>query len=95
MRLIWNVFGGLLRSDRRKGNAKRREDVIRVKLALLAGVCAGAIIAARLNDWPANVQVQVLGGDTLGVVFASDSDEFSNVQLIGPAQFVFEGTAMV
>jgi hypothetical protein len=41
------------------------------------------------------VQVQVLGGDTLGVVFASDSDEFSNVQLTGPAQFVFEGTAMV
>ena len=64
-------------------------------LACGTGVCASAILAARLNDWPANVQVQVLGGDTLGVAFESDGDEFSNVQLTGPAQFVFEGTVMV
>ena len=64
-------------------------------LACGTGVCASAILAARLNDWPANVQVQVLGGDTLGVAFESDGDEFSNVQLTGPAQFVFEGTATV
>ena len=64
-------------------------------LACGTGVCASAIIAAQLNDWPADVQVTVLGGDTLQVAFESDSENFSNVQLTGPAQFVFEGTVAV
>ena len=64
-------------------------------LACGTGVCASAILAAQLNDWPANVQVTVLGGDTLQVAFENDGDNFSNVQLTGPAQFVFEGTMAV
>jgi len=64
-------------------------------LACGTGVCASAILAAQLNDWPADVQVTVLGGDTLSVDFESDSEKFSNVQLTGPAQFVFEGTMAV
>jgi diaminopimelate epimerase len=64
-------------------------------LACGTGVCASAILTAQLNDWPADVQVQVLGGDTLGVAFDTDGENFSQVQLTGPAQFVFEGTVAV
>ena len=64
-------------------------------LACGTGVCASAIFAAQLNDWPADVQVTVLGGDTLQVAFESDGENFFNVQLAGPAQFVYEGTVVV
>jgi diaminopimelate epimerase len=64
-------------------------------LACGTGVCASAILAAHLNGWPADVQVTVLGGDTLGVAFDIDGENFSKVQLTGPAQFVYEGTVVV
>ena len=64
-------------------------------LACGTGVCASAMVASRLNDWPSPVKVEVLGGDTLAVAFEPDGDEFSKVQLTGPAEFVFEGTVIV
>ena len=64
-------------------------------LACGTGVCASAMVAARLNDWPSPVRVDVLGGDTLAVAFASKGDEFSQVQLTGPAEFAFEGTVEI
>ncbi len=64
-------------------------------LACGTGVSASGIIAAELNNWPPNVQVQVLGGDTLGVAFERNGEAISNVQLTGPAQFVFEGTVQI
>ncbi len=64
-------------------------------LACGTGVCASAMVSARLNDWPSPVKVEVLGDDTLAVAFASEGDEFSQVQLTGPAEFVFEGTVEI
>jgi diaminopimelate epimerase len=64
-------------------------------LACGTGVCASAMVAARLNHWPSPVKVEVLGGDTLTMAFHRDDDGFSNVQLTGPAEFVFEGTVTV
>jgi diaminopimelate epimerase len=64
-------------------------------LACGTGVCASAMVAARLNDWPSPVKVEVLGGDTLAVAFASGGDEFSQVQLTGPAEIAFEGTVEI
>jgi diaminopimelate epimerase len=64
-------------------------------LACGTGVCASAMVAARLNDWPSPVRVTVLGGDTLAVAFVSKGDGFSGIQLTGPAEFVFEGTVTV
>ena len=49
------------------------------------------MISAHLNNWPSPVKVDVLGGDQLEVGFLRDGDVFSAVQLIGPADFVFEG----
>ncbi|MBT4228320.1 MAG: diaminopimelate epimerase, partial [Verrucomicrobia bacterium] len=37
------------------------------------------------------VRVRVLGGDDLGVAFEPAGDSFANVQLTGPAEFVFSG----
>ena len=52
--------------------------------------CQG-MISANLNNWPSPVKVDVLGGDQLEVGFMREGDCFSAVQLIGPADFVFEG----
>ncbi|HCU87283.1 MAG TPA: diaminopimelate epimerase, partial [Verrucomicrobiales bacterium] len=64
-------------------------------LACGTGVSASAMIAARLNDWPSPISVDVLGADTLGVAFEVEGETFSNVRLTGPAVFVFEGTIAV
>jgi diaminopimelate epimerase len=37
------------------------------------------------------VSVRVLGGDDLAVAFERDGDVFTNVQLTGPAEFVYSG----
>ena len=60
-------------------------------LACGTGVSAAALVTARLHDCSSPVRVRVLGGDDLGVAFESDGDSFANVQLTGPAEFVFSG----
>ena len=64
-------------------------------LACGTGVTAGGLIAAHMNDWPSPVNVDVLGGDTLSVAFEWMGDEFTNVLLTGPAEFVYEGSVEV
>ena len=60
-------------------------------LACGTGVSACGMISANLNNWSSPVKVDVLGGDQLEVGFLREGNCFSAVQLIGPADFVFEG----
>ncbi len=60
-------------------------------LACGTGVTASALVAARLNRFASPVKVQVQGGEELEVGFDQEGDSFSNVQLTGPAEFVFDG----
>ena len=57
-------------------------------LACGTGVTAAAMIAARMHDYVPPIKVDVLGGDTLEVLFDED---LHNVRLTGPAEFVYEG----
>jgi diaminopimelate epimerase len=60
-------------------------------LACGTGVTASAIISARVHQFQAPVRVQVQGGDQLEVSFKDAGDTITDVQLTGPAEFVFEG----
>jgi diaminopimelate epimerase len=60
-------------------------------LACGTGVTASAVVAARVHGFASPVKVRVQGGDQLEVSFARPGDEFSDVKLTGPAEFVFEG----
>lgn len=60
-------------------------------LACGTGVTASAIIAAELHQLRAPIPVQVLSGETLEVNFDKSGQEFANVTLSGPADFVFDG----
>jgi diaminopimelate epimerase len=60
-------------------------------LACGTGVTASALIAARAHRFESPVKVQVQGGDELEVSFQEKAGRFFDVQLSGPAQFVFEG----
>jgi diaminopimelate epimerase len=60
-------------------------------LACGTGVTASALIAARLNAFRSPVAVQVEGGDKLEVSFQEGAGQYQDVQLTGPAEFVFEG----
>jgi diaminopimelate epimerase len=60
-------------------------------LACGTGVAASALITARVHRFTSPVKVQVQGGDWLEVGFKANGEEFSDVQLTGPAVFVFEG----
>ncbi len=60
-------------------------------LACGTGVCASAMISARVHGFRSPVKVQVQGGDTLEVSFTDSGDGFDNVRLSGPADFVFTG----
>ena len=60
-------------------------------LACGTGVTASALSAARRHGFASPVQVRVQGGDTLEVRFDIAGDEFRDVRLTGPADFVFEG----
>ncbi len=60
-------------------------------LACGTGVCASAMISARVHQFSSPVKVQVQGGDTLEVSFQQAGGEFDNVRLSGPADFVFTG----
>lgn len=61
-------------------------------LACGTGVVASALIFAATNKSDGPIDVLVRGGDTLQVAFDSNGDQFSNVTLTGPADFVFDGT---
>ena len=60
-------------------------------LACGTGVTASALIASRVHGFTSPVQVTVQGGETLEVAFREQAGEFFDVQLTGPAEFVFEG----
>ena len=60
-------------------------------LACGTGVCASAMISARIHQFASPVKVQVQGGDTLEVSFKDNGGDFDEVRLSGPADFVFEG----
>ena len=60
-------------------------------LACGTGVTASALIASRVHKFGSPVRVQVQGGDQLEVSFKENNGDFSDVQLSGPAEFVFEG----
>ncbi len=60
-------------------------------LACGTGVTASALVSAKLHGFTSPVAVQVQGGDLLEVAFTSHGDDFTDVRLTGPAEFVFEG----
>jgi diaminopimelate epimerase len=60
-------------------------------LACGTGVTASALIAAELRSFPSPIQVQVQSGDMLEISFDRADGQFANVDLAGPAEFVFEG----
>jgi diaminopimelate epimerase len=60
-------------------------------LACGTGVTASALIAARINSFPSPIAVRVQSGEELSVSFKEEGGAFADVQLNGPAEFVFEG----
>jgi diaminopimelate epimerase len=61
-------------------------------LACGTGVVASALIFAATQTAKAPIGVLVRGGNELSVGFTKSGDQFRNVTLTGPAEFVFEGT---
>jgi diaminopimelate epimerase len=61
-------------------------------LACGTGIVASALIFAAREDCHDPVSVLARGGDELQVGFERNRDQFRNVTLTGPAEFVFEGT---
>jgi diaminopimelate epimerase len=61
-------------------------------LACGTGVVASALIYAATKELEGPITVLVRGGNELEVGFDRDGDQFRNVTLTGPADFVFEGT---
>lgn len=61
-------------------------------LACGTGVVASALIFAALKNVNGPIGVLVRGGNELQVGFDRSGDQFKNVTLTGPADFVFEGT---
>ena len=64
-------------------------------LACGTGVVASALIFAACEKINGPVGVLVRGGDELQVDFERSGEQFKNVTLTGPAEFVFEGTVEV
>jgi diaminopimelate epimerase len=60
-------------------------------LACGTGMTACALIHHLLTGAASPVKVDVAGGDTLEIGFVADGQQFTNVTLSGPADFVFEG----
>jgi diaminopimelate epimerase len=61
-------------------------------LACGTGVVASALIFAAVKNVSGPIGVLVRGGNELQVGFDRSGDQFQNVTLTGPADFVFEGT---
>jgi diaminopimelate epimerase len=64
-------------------------------LACGTGVVASALIFATTENLDGPITVLVRGGDELQVAFQKAGNQFKNVTLTGPAEFVFEGTIEV
>ena len=64
-------------------------------LACGTGMVACALIHHELNGATSPVSVKVRGGDTLQIGFEKQGDAYSNVTLLGPADFVFAGELAV
>ncbi|QQL46396.1 diaminopimelate epimerase [Sulfuriroseicoccus oceanibius] len=65
-------------------------------LACGTGVVANALVHHQLTGAASPIAVDVQGGDTLKVEFEKDADgNYRNVKLIGPADFVFDGTISI
>jgi len=60
-------------------------------LACGTGMVACAIVHNQLTETPPPINVRVAGGDDLQVDFQRDGDNYSQVTLTGPADFVFDG----
>ena len=60
-------------------------------LACGTGVVASALIYAAVQRVDGPIGVLVRGGSELQVDFEREGDQFKNVTLTGPAEFVFEG----
>jgi diaminopimelate epimerase len=56
---------------------------------------ACALIHHEINGATAPVAVKVKGGETLQIGFKKQGDVYSDVTLLGPADFVFEGKVEV
>jgi diaminopimelate epimerase len=61
-------------------------------LACGTGVVASALVFAAVERVAGPIAVLVKGGNELTVDFVKDGEQFKNVRLTGPADFVFEGT---
>jgi diaminopimelate epimerase len=61
-------------------------------LACGTGVVASALIFAATENVDGPISVTVRSGSELSVNFEGAGDEFRNVTLTGPAEFIFEGT---
>jgi diaminopimelate epimerase len=61
-------------------------------LACGTGVVASALIFGVIEKVKGPIGVLVRGGNELQVGFRRDGEQFHNVTLTGPAEFVFEGT---
>jgi diaminopimelate epimerase len=61
-------------------------------LACGTGVVASALIFAVIEQVNGPIRIIARGGDELQVGFESTGNQFRNVTLTGPAEFVFEGT---
>jgi diaminopimelate epimerase len=64
-------------------------------LACGTGVVASALIFAATENVNGPISVIARGGDELRVGFEKINNQFRNVTLTGPAEFVFEGTIEV
>lgn len=60
-------------------------------LACGTGVTASALVCAALHGLASPVRVRVQGGDELAVGFHRAGEGFADVELTGPADFVFAG----
>ncbi|MBA3543820.1 MAG: diaminopimelate epimerase [Chthoniobacterales bacterium] len=61
-------------------------------LACGTGVVASALLFAANGQLNGPIEVLVRGGDTMQVDFTRDGNQFRDVTLSGPADFVFDGT---
>jgi diaminopimelate epimerase len=61
-------------------------------LACGTGVVASALIFSVLEEVSGPIDILVRGGNELSVGFKRAGNQFRNVTLTGPAEFVFEGT---
>jgi diaminopimelate epimerase len=80
------------RGDRQISIRTYERGVENETLACGTGVVASALIFAAIERVDGPIGVLVRGGNELKVGFEKTGEQFKNVTLTGPADFVFEGT---